>query len=104
MIKSRNGYLIEEKKWVGILYSSDGWQHKKYYSDESFQEELIFTGRTDDIIHVSFREYKRDFARPAFFQELVYDLKKSDKIVFKQYKLQVLDATNELIKFKVLTD
>lgn len=104
MIKNRDGYLIEEEKWVGLFASPDGWQRKKYYSDESFQEELIFTGRTDDIIHVSFREYKKDLARPAFFQDLVYDLNKSDIIVFKQYKLQVLDATNEYIKFKVLAD
>jgi hypothetical protein len=104
MIKNRKGFFIEEKQWVGLLHSTDGWYYNNYYSDESFQEELIYTGRIDDIIHISFREYKKDFARPAFFQELVYDLKKSDRIVFKQYKLQVIDATNEHIKFKVLTD
>ena len=82
MIVNRVGHLYETKKWVGILYSLDGWQRTKYLSDDSFQEELIYTGRIDDEVRISYREYKKDFARPAFFQDLVYDLKRSEIIVF----------------------
>jgi hypothetical protein len=104
MVKHKKGVLITGKKWVGMMNSPDGWEHIHQYSDDSFQEELIYTGREGDIIHISYREFKKDFARPAFYQELIYDLSKSDKIVFKQFKIKVVEATNEYIKFIVLTD
>jgi len=104
MVINRDGYQYETKEWVGLFNSPDGWRYRKYLSDDSFQEELIYTGRINDEIHISYREYKKDFARPAFFQDLVYDLRRSKMVVFKQYKLEIEDATNEFILFKVLTD
>lgn len=104
MIKFENITYIEGKRWVGILNSKDGWEHYKYATDDSFLEELIYTGRSGNTIFISYREYKKEFARPAFFQELKYDLEKSDIIVFRNYKIKVLDATNEYIRFLVLVD
>lgn len=105
MVKNKQAWEVDEgKKWVGIINSPTGWKHVKYYTDESFQEELIFTGRSGDTIYISYREYKKDFARPAFFQELRYDLSKSNRIVFKQYRIEVVEATNEYIKYVVTAD
>lgn len=105
MLMNKKAWLVDEgKRWVGIINSPDGWKHVQYYTDESFQEELIFTGRSGDTIYISYREYKKDFARPAFFQELRYDLKNSNRIVFKHYKIDVIEATNEYIKFKVVAE
>ena len=74
------------------------------YSGESFQEDLIYTGKSGNTIHISYREYKRDFARPAFFQELQYDLNESQLITFKSYTVKVLEATNQFIKYIVVSD
>jgi len=89
---------------VSIINSSDGYDYFKEYTDESFKEELIYTGRSDNTIYISYREYKKDFARPAFFQELRYDFGQSRIVVFKQYRLEIIEATNEYIKFIVLAD
>ncbi len=104
LILNKKAVVQEGKRWVGLLYSKDGWKHFKEYTDESFMEELIYTGRSGTTVYVSYREYKKDFVRPAFFQELRYDIGQSDTIVFKQYKLKVIEATNEYIRFIVLAD
>ena len=104
MLSNKVATVVEGKRWVGLLYSRDGWKHFKEYSDDSFMEELIYTGRSGNTIHISYREYKKDFARPAFFQELRYDIGRSRTVVFKQYKLKIIEATNEYIKFIVLVD
>ena len=95
---------IEEKRWVGILASSDGWERKKHPTDDSFREELIYTGRSGDTINISYREYRKDFARPAFFQAIRYDLSQSRNISFKNYQILVLSATNQVIEFQVMSD
>jgi hypothetical protein len=41
-------------------------------------------------------------ARPAFFQDLKYDLSSSDIVVFRKLRLKVEDANNEFIDFEVL--
>ena len=104
MISNKVATLVKRKKWVGLLYSKDGWERTEEYTANSFQEELIYTGHSGTTIHISYREYKADFARPAFFQELRYDMKQSTIIVFKQYKIKILKATNEYIRFIVLND
>ena len=104
MLSHKVATVIEGKEWVGFLYSKDGWKHSKIYTEDSFKEELIYTGRSGNTIHISYREYKQDFARPAFFQELRYDMGQSTKVVFKQYKLKIIEATNEYIQFIVLRD
>jgi hypothetical protein len=104
MLSNKVAKVVEGKRWVGVLHSKDGWQHFKEYSDDSFMEELIYTGRSSNTIHISYREYKKDFARPAFFQEIRYDIGLSRTVVFKQYKLKIIEATNEYIKFIVLVD
>jgi len=94
--------ITYEKHWVGVMFSPTGYQ--TIATEDSFKEELIYTGRSDNIINVSYREYKQNFARPAFYQELHYDLGKSNIIVFRNYRIKVLDANNEQITFKVLAN
>lgn len=70
----------------------------------SFGRELIYSGKDGNNIKVSYREYKDDMARPAFFQNLTYNLKESDIIRYKNYKIKVHKATNEEISYTVLED
>lgn len=39
-----------------------------------------------------------------FYQELQYDLSESNRITFRDFVFEVLEATNEKIRFKVLSD
>ncbi len=70
----------------------------------SFSHELIYNGKDGNNIKVSYREYKDDMARPAFFQDLTYNLKESDIIRYKNYKIKVHKATNEEISYTVTED
>ncbi|HAX99587.1 MAG TPA: hypothetical protein DCY12_12060 [Candidatus Atribacteria bacterium] len=47
---------------------------------------------------------KTCLARPAFYQELTYDLDQSGIIQFKSLKIRVLHADNSKIKFIVVDD
>jgi hypothetical protein len=104
IISYQSVYNVKEKRWVGYAFSPDGWQVTEYTTSDSIKQELIYTGRSSNTINVSYREYIQEFARPAFFQELRYDLSQSDIIVFRNYRIQVLEANNEFMRYKVLAD
>ena len=40
--------------------------------------------------------------RPAFTQDIQYDLKESNIIGFKGVRIEIIEATNRHIKYKVL--
>ena len=70
----------------------------------SLSHELIYNGKDGNNIKISYREYKDDMARLAFFQDLTYNLKESDIIRYKNYRIKVHKATNEEISYTVLED
>lgn len=67
-----------------------------------WRKELIYNGRSGDTIRVIYREYSGDLARPAFTQELQYDLSQQTEIGFREVRLQVEAATNTSIRYRVL--
>ena len=64
----------------------------------------------EDIMNILekeiFREFKDDMARPAFTQDIEYDLEKDGTSIigFKGLRIEVLRATNIDITYKVLKD
>lgn len=72
------------------------------WGSESFKRELVYGGVSQNTITVLYREFMNDMARPAFSQELKYDLSKGDVIGYRGARFQVLDVTNTTIKFKAL--
>lgn len=71
------------------------------YEEGSFKQELVYTGKSRENIRFQYREYRDNFARPAFFQDLSYDLSESKDIGFRGMMIEVLEATNSNIKFIV---
>jgi hypothetical protein len=71
---------------------------------DNFKAELIYTGISKKTIKISYREFIKDMARPAFYQELNYDLDQSDIIQFRSLKIRVIYADNSGIKFIVVDD
>ena len=71
--------------------------------DYYFTQELIYNGRVDDNLKFIYREYTDRMARSAFTQEAQYDLKTSNIIAFKTMKLEIIEATNQHITYKVLS-
>lgn len=72
-------------------------------SDSSFQQTLIYLGKSGSVLKFGYRESIRDLARPAYSNEISYDLKDSDIVGYKKAKLQVIEATNTSITYKVLS-
>ena len=77
---------------------------KVKYRSDSFQQTLIYSGRVGDKINISYREFSHNSARPSYNNDVEYDLSTSKIIRYKGAKLEVLDATNESIKYKVLSN
>lgn len=70
--------------------------------DNSFQQTLIYSGRIGNKINIAYREYSSNLARPAFNNDVEYDLSASKEIGYKGALLEVIDATNQGITYKVL--
>lgn len=68
----------------------------------SFVQEFIFNGRYENNLKFIYREFSNDLARPSFTQEVQYDLGSGNKIGFKNLLIEVLNATNTDISFKVI--
>lgn len=71
------------------------------YSD-SFQQTLLYSGRVGDKISVSYREFSNDMARPAFTNSVEYDLSASNTIGYKGALIEVIDADNQSITYKLI--
>lgn len=68
----------------------------------SFKRELVYTGLARGSMSITYREYKNDFARPAFSQHLSYDLSEGTVIGFRGARFEILNATNLGLKYRVL--
>jgi len=68
----------------------------------SFQQTLIYSGRVGNKINVSYREFSNNLARPAFNNDVEYDLNTSSQIGYKGAILEILNADNHSIEYKVV--
>lgn len=69
---------------------------------DSFQQTLIYSGKVGNKINIGYREFSSNLARPAFNNDVEYDLSESKEIGYKGALLQIIDANNQSIKYKVL--
>ena len=89
-----------------VCTSDTDYEKKKYpiASSDSFQQTLIYSGKIGDKINVGYREFSNDLARPAFNNDVEYDLSESMTIGYKGCQIEVIGATNQFIKYKVLSN
>ncbi len=73
-----------------------------FYPKAALTKQLVYTGGNKKAITLTYREFINDLARPAFSQELKYDISEDNVIGFKGARFEVLGASNIEIKFKVL--
>ncbi|QXX82961.1 lipoprotein [Providencia sp. R33] len=73
-------------------------------NDNSFQQTLLYNGRVGNKINIGYREASSNMARPAFNNDVEYDLSESKVIGYKGAKVEVMDATNQSIKYKVISN
>lgn len=63
--------------------------------------ELVYSGVSNNVLRLKYREYSpEDLARPAFFQDLTYSMDE-DRIFFKEIEIEVLEANNRGIRYRL---
>lgn len=85
----RGGLQFEKRNWT-VAGSS------------SFQQTLLYNGKVGNKINIAYREFSSDLARPAFNNDVEYDLSESNQIGYKGALLEVIEANNQMIKYKVI--
>jgi hypothetical protein len=70
---------------------------------DGFKRELIYTGRAGNAVSILYREFVNDMARPAFSQQLQYDVGADPVIGYKGARFEVLRADNIGITYRVLS-
>ena len=68
----------------------------------SFVQEFIYNGRYEDNVKFIYREFSDDWARPAFTQEVQYDLGTGNEFGFRNLLIEVVSATNTNISYRVI--
>ncbi|THD81649.1 MAG: hypothetical protein E7812_02180 [Phenylobacterium sp.] len=66
-----------------------------------FRRDLVYAGVSQGVVSITYREFSNDLARPAFTQELHYDLKEGDLIGFRGSRFRILKASNISIRYVV---
>jgi hypothetical protein len=77
---------------------------KPIVSQDTVQRTLIYSGKVGNKINVGYREFSGNTARPAFSNNVEYDLSESMSIGYKGALLEILEATNRSIKYKVISN
>ncbi|HSZ52919.1 MAG TPA: hypothetical protein VK801_15230 [Caulobacteraceae bacterium] len=73
-------------------------------SENGLQRTLIYNGRVGDKINIGYREFSDSTARPAFSNNVEYDLSSSNIISYRGAKLRIIDANNNSITYQVLSN
>lgn len=68
----------------------------------SFEQELLYNGRAGNVVKFLYREFINKNARPAFTQDVQYDLNEGKTVGFKSARIEIIDATNLSITYRVL--
>jgi hypothetical protein len=97
---------------MGVRFISSNEIDSSYYEEikipikksEYFKQEFIYNGRIGNSIKFIYREFADELARPAFTQDLQYDLSESSIVGFRGMRIDVIEANNIKIKYKLLSN
>ena len=73
-------------------------------STDYVQRTLIYNGRVGEKVNVGYREFSGNAARPAFNNNVEYDLTESKEIAYRGARIEILDANNRSIRYRVISN
>ena len=88
---------VGEKKIKNPIFVD--WEQSNRSS--GYRRELIYQGRDGDNLKLFYREFTDDFRRPAYDQEVQYDMSESDSIQFKGLTISIQEANNEFLVYTI---
>ena len=115
-IQASYGIAIEKKSGTAKYRGADGIGFSQFDFSEPlqytaaerpdknrnyFKKEFIYNGKSGSTLKFSYREFSNDYARPAFTQDLQYDLDESSIIGFREMRIEVKEASNTNITYMV---
>ena len=101
-LKAAPGWLWFEKTLDSRIRYEQGEQQVPRPDAKKY--ELLYQGISAKTLRLSYREYINDFARPAFFQDVSYDITEfPTDVTFRTVRISVLGADNNGIRYKVLS-
>ena len=68
---------------------------------ETFKHELIYEGRIDDNVKITYLEFGEDFTKPTYFQGLTFNISSLNIISIRDIMIEVLSADEKEIQFIV---
>lgn len=96
-------WALSDGVWSsGVLNSNFEIEYCAHWQEGDFRRELIYSGISQGTVTITYKEFKDDFARPAFSQELRYDLNQGREVGFRGARFEILEATNSMIRYRVL--
>jgi hypothetical protein len=102
---NRSGKLCAVTVYNSAICTSDADFEKGEVgglSLDSFQQTLIYSGRVGDKIRLTYREFSGGRIRDAFSNDIEYDLSQSRFIGYKGAEIEVIEATNNFIEFRLI--
>jgi hypothetical protein len=66
------------------------------------RQEFIYNGKINTGLKFTYREFSNDLARPAFTQDLQYDLSEGNIVGFRGLRIEIINAQNTKIKYRVI--
>jgi hypothetical protein len=70
----------------------------------ALKQELIYSGRSGNMVKFLYREFVGDLIRSAYTQELQYDLSEGNVIGIKGTRIELIEVKNTELKYKVLNN
>ena len=70
---------------------------------ESVQRQIAYAGRSGNVIHLEYREFKEEAALPMVTQMLTFDVSEEKVVRYKEASFDILEATNTGLKYRVIT-
>ncbi len=71
---------------------------------DGFQRVIEYNGKSGDTLRFTYREFSDSMARSAFTTDFTMDLSEGNNIAYKGAAIEVIEATNSKIKYKVLSN
>ena len=70
----------------------------------NFVQEIIYNGRVKNSLKFVYREFSDNMIRPAFTQDVQYDLSESAIVGFKTLRMEIIKANNTSITYKLINN
>lgn len=94
---SEDAASVERPAWMKVTTITKNDEQK-----DSFRQELLYNGRIGNRVGFLYREFENATARPAFSQEITYDLADGKEVGFKGARLEIIEANNRYIRYRVV--